>query len=235
LEVLLREYDPERDYGVVLARDGWHPGVIGIVASRVVERIHRPTVLVALDGERGRGSARSIPGFHLYDALSTCRSHMGRFGGHAQAAGMDVHRDAVPALREAFNAEARQRLTPDDLRPVLRADVELMLADADLGMVHWLRYFEPHGIGNPRPVFLARGVSLEGARTVGAEHLKVGLRVGTAYIDGIGFGLSALYPPDSLASGPYDVLLKLDANEWRGERRAQAQILDIRPGVEGAA
>lgn len=235
LDLLARSYDPEADYGVVLAADGWHPGVIGIVASRVVERIHRPTVLIALDGAQGRGSARSIPGFHLYEALSACRAHMGRFGGHSQAAGMDVTRDAVPALREAFNAEARRRLLPDDLQPLLRPDVELDLEEVDLGLVHWLEYLGPHGIGNARPVFLARGVHLERARVLKDAHLKVSLRRGRAVLDGIGFGLAGAHRPDALGDGPHDVLIKLERNEWRGVARPQAQILDLRPSAEGGS
>jgi single-stranded-DNA-specific exonuclease len=229
LELLEADYDPERDYGVVLAAEGWHPGVIGIVASRVVERIHRPVVLVALNGGQGRGSARSIPGFHLYEALAACRSHLGRFGGHRQAAGMDVARDAVPALRASFNAEARRRLQGEDLRPVLKPDLELSLADADLELIHWLEYLGPHGIGNPRPVFLAGDVTLEGARLVGEDHLKVSLRSGPTSLDGIGFGLAARHPPAALGGMRYDVLLKLERNEWRGVTRPQARLLDLRP------
>lgn len=235
LALLESGYDASRDYGVVLASEGWHPGVIGIVASRVVERIHRPTVLVALDGGMGRGSARSIPGFHLYEALLACRSHLGRFGGHRQAAGMDVARDALPAFREAFNAEAHARLAEDDLQPLLRPDLELSLAEADLDLVHWLAYLGPHGIGNPRPLFLARGVALEGPRRVGDTHLKVSLADGPARLDAIGFGLAERFPPESLGPGPYDVLVKLERNEWRGVARPQAQIVDVRPGGEGPA
>lgn len=228
LALLEADYDPDRDFGVVLASEGWHPGVIGIVASRVVERIHRPVVMVALDGEQGRGSARSIAGFHLYEALAACRSHLGRFGGHRQAAGMDLAKDALPAFRSAFNAEARRRLQGEDLRPLLRADLELPLAEVDLGLIHWLEYLGPHGIGNPRPVFLARGVSLERARTVGKGHLKVSLRSAGASLDGIGFGLAVRHPPEGLGSGPYDVLLKLERNEWRGVARPQARVVDLR-------
>ena len=233
LELLEREYDEDRDRGVVLAAEGWHPGVIGIVASRVVERIHRPTVLVALDGEKGRGSARSIPGFHLYDALAACREHMGRFGGHSQAAGMDVARASIPALREAFNAEAHRRLGPGDLQPVLRADLDIGLAEIDLGLLHWLDYLGPHGIGNPRPVFLARGVRLERARALKEVHLKVQLRAGGSTLDGIGFGLADRHPPEGLDGSLHDVLIKLERNEWRGVARPQARILDLRPS-EGA-
>ena len=229
LALLETSYDPAEDYGVVLAGEGWHPGVIGIVASRIVERIHRPTVLVALDGDGGRGSARSIPGFHLYEALAGCTEHMRRFGGHAQAAGMDVDRDALPGLRAAFNARARQVLAPDDLRPTLRADVEMSLGDASLDLVHWLEYLGPHGIGNPRPVFLARDVRVEGARVVGERHLKASLRAGGApAVDAIGFGLAPRIPPDSVGAGAYDALVKLERNEWRGVTRLQARLVDLR-------
>jgi single-stranded-DNA-specific exonuclease len=229
LGLLARDYDPARDYGVVLASEGWHPGVIGIVASRVVERIHRPTVMVALEGEKGRGSARSIPGFHLYEALLRCRAHLGRFGGHRQAAGMDVARSALPALREAFNAQAHAVLGPEDLQPLLRADVELRLAEADLELVHWLEYLEPHGIGNPRPVFLARCVRLQHPRRVGDGHLKVTLSSGEGRLDAIGFGLAERHPPEDLGPGPWDALVKLERNEYRGVVRPQARLVDLRP------
>jgi single-stranded-DNA-specific exonuclease len=229
LDLLKASFDPERDRGIVLAKEGWHPGVIGIVASRIVERIHRPVVLIALDGPNGRGSARSIPGFHLYEALDACRSHLRRFGGHRQAAGMDVDGTAVPALRESFDQEARRRLEPEDLSPVLRSDLELELNDVNLELVHWLDYLGPHGMGNPRPVFLVRGARLEGARAVKDEHLKLSLRVGDETLDAIGFGLVRRHPPDQLATGPHDVLLRLERNEWRGVARPQAQLLDLRP------
>ena len=234
LDLLARDYDPARDYGVVLASEGWHPGVIGIVASRVVERIHRPTVLVALDGEQGRGSARSIPGFHLYDAVAACGAHLGRFGGHRQAAGMDVARDRLQAFRDAFNAHAREALRGQVLQPLLRPDLELPLDQVDLDFIHWLGYLGPHGIGNPRPLFIAQGVELDGPRRVGDTHLKVSLRGPGTKLDGIGFGLAERHPPESLAPGRYDVLVKLERNEWRGVASPQAQIVDLRPSVEAA-
>lgn len=225
---LERDFDPDRDFGVVLASEGWHPGVIGIVASRVVERIHRPVVMVALDGERGRGSARSVPGFHLYDALAACSSHLDRFGGHRQAAGMDVARTRVPALREAFNAEARSRLTPEDLRPELRTDLVLDPADVDLDLVRWLAYLGPHGIGNPGPVFRSDALTIDGAREVGQGHLKARLRNGRASLDAIGFGVAERHAPDGLGAAPHDVLYKLERNEWRGRVTPQAKLVDLR-------
>lgn len=225
---LERDFDPDRDFGVVLASEGWHPGVIGIVASRVVERIHRPVVMVALDGERGRGSARSVPGFHLYDALAACSSHLERFGGHRQAAGMDVSRTRVPALREAFNAEARERLKPEDLRPELRTDLVLDPAEVDLDLVRWLAYLGPHGIGNPGPVFRSDALTIDGAREVGQGHLKARLRNGRTSLEAIGFGVAERHAPDGLGAAPHDVLYKLERNEWRGRVSPQAKLVDLR-------
>jgi len=235
LAILEGTYEPEDDYGVVLWSEGWHPGVIGIVASRVVECIHRPVVLVALERGRGRGSARSVPGFHLYEALRECSRHLGRFGGHRQAAGMDIDEAALPAFREDFNATARARLTPETLRPLLRPDLELALAGADLDLAHWLSYLGPHGVGNPGPLFLARGVALERGRLVGDKHVKAVLAGEGGRLEAIGFGLAERHPPESLADSPWDVLFKLERNEWRGSVRAQARLVDLRPsGPPGA-
>ena len=228
LAMLEREYDPGSDFGVVLAGKGWHPGVIGIVASRVVERIHRPVVMIALDGERGRGSARSIPGFHLYEALQACSVHMLRFGGHKQAAGMDVTRDSVAALRQAFNAEAGSRLNPADLRPRLRTDVVLELEDVDLQLVHWMSYLGPHGIGNPGPIFVVSAAALQRAKVVGENHLKATLRQGAGRIDAIGFGLAERHPPEAVMAVPHDVVCRIERNEWRGTARVQARLIALR-------
>jgi single-stranded-DNA-specific exonuclease len=147
---------------------------------------------------------------------------------------MDVARSAVPSLREAFNDEARRRLSPEDLRPVMRADIELDIREMDLQLAHWLGYLGPHGIGNPRPVFMVRGIHLEGARRLKDVHLKVSLRSGSTVLDGIGFGLAVAHPPESLPPGPFDLLVRLERNEWQGVARAQAQILALRPTGEPA-
>lgn len=228
IDKLAAEYDPDRDFGVLLASEGWHPGVIGIVASRVVERIHRPVVLIALDGDSGRGSARSIPGFHLYEAIAECSEYLRRFGGHRQAAGMDVDRDAVPQFKVAFNAAARRRLEAHQLRPTLRPDLEVALPDIDLQLIHWMEYLGPHGMGNPGPLFLARAVSLGSARVVGKSHLKVRVGQGRTRLDAIGFGLADRIDVDSLGSDPHDVLFRLERNEWKGTTRPQARLVDLR-------
>lgn len=227
-------FDPERDWGVVLAGEGWHPGVIGIVASRVVERVHRPVVMVALDGESGRGSARSIPGLHLRDALARCGEHLGRFGGHAAAAGMDVARDRLDAFRTAFNRTVREVLDPERLRPRLRIDAECDPGSVTLELADRLRHLGPHGIGNPRPVFLARELTVEGAREVGKGHLKMRLEGGGRTLEAIGFSMVDRFPPVEWGEGRVDAVFQLTVNDYRGRRTPQLKLLDLRRGGSAA-
>jgi single-stranded-DNA-specific exonuclease len=227
LDALVREYRPERDLGVVLAGEGWHPGVIGIVASRVVERIHRPVVLVALEGDRGRGSARSIPEVHLHDAVEQCRTHLTRFGGHRQAAGMDLPTEALDAFRVAFNQAVAEQLPEGPPRPILRGDVRLPLAEINADLHHWLRYLEPHGIGNPRPTFFLSQVELgDPPRRVGDNHLKLRLGRGPGSLDGIGFGLADRVDLRGVGREA-DLAIQLRENDFRGRRSLEARILDL--------
>jgi single-stranded-DNA-specific exonuclease len=200
----------------------------------VVERIYRPVVLVALRDGSGRGSARSIPGFHLYDAIHACAVHLGRYGGHRQAAGMDLARESLEPFREAFNAEARRRLIGHELTPELTLDLELDLADADLELADLFRYLGPHGIGNPRPVFLARSVRIVGEpRQVGQGHLKLSLEAAGVTRPAIGFGLAERLPPDALTGRRADAVFQLVPNEYQGRRTAQLRLIDLRP-LDGA-
>ena len=228
LEILERNYDPDHDRGIVLACDGWHPGVIGIVATRLVERTQRPVLMIALDGERGRGSGRSIPGFNLFEALEECSEHLLRFGGHKQAAGMDVAREALPALRQAFNSAASKRFGTDKLHSKLLMDSELSLASVNLQLVNWLNYLGPHGIGNPCPSFLVRGVRFQQAKIVGSNHIKGTLIGDGVAVDAIGFGLAERHSPDTLSHGLHDVALQLERNEFRGRVSVQARLLALR-------
>jgi len=235
LSLLGSSYDPEEDFGIVLAAEGWHPGVVGIVASRIAERIHRPTVLVAMEGESGRGSARSIPGFHLLDAIRGASEHLERFGGHRQAAGMEIRREELGAFRMAFNREARRALEGEDLRPALKIDLEVALEEMTPEASGFLRYLGPHGIGNPRPLFLARGVELTAPpRVVGANHLKLRLAQGEAELEAIGFDFGHRIDPRTLDRGALDVAFHLQENEYRGVRTLQARLKDIRPSQEEA-
>ena len=223
------EYSDQRDFGLVIEGDGWHPGVIGIVASRIVERVHRPVILIALRDGRARGSGRSVPGFDLHEALVSCASHLDRFGGHKQAAGLDMDPGNLESFRSAFNAVARERLEGVDLRPEIRADIELHLGTSDLALADVLRHLGPHGMGNPRPVFFARGLRVVGSpREVGRGHLKLTLEQGGVTRPAIGFGLVDRWPPQSLVGERVDTLFQLTVNEYKGRRTAQLRLRDLR-------
>jgi single-stranded-DNA-specific exonuclease len=232
MRMLEAGYDPSRDRGVVLASEEWHPGVIGIVASRVVERIHRPAVLIALGEEEGKGSARSVPGFNLYDAMRDCSEHLVRFGGHRAAAGCSIRPDRVEAFRAAFDARAAAGLTDDQLVPEVRLDLEVSLAEADEELCRLLKHAAPFGIGNPTPVFLARGVQVAGQpRVVGGSHLKMTVASDGSTLDAIGFGMADRLGDVNPGHGPIDLAFKLEENHWNGRTRAQARLVDLRPAL----
>ena len=155
--------DLDEQYGLVIAKQGWHAGVIGIVASRIVEQVSRPVVMVALEGSTGKGSGRSISAFDLHAGLSSCREHLVRFGGHRAAAGITVQTELVPALQAHFNAIARERLTANDLVPEQRIDLEVREQDLTDELEKLLQYFEPHGLGNPTPTLALRGARIDSA------------------------------------------------------------------------
>jgi single-stranded-DNA-specific exonuclease len=229
LDQLEESFDPARDFGVVLEGEGWHPGVIGIVASRIVDRIHRPTVLIAVADGQGRGSARSIPGFDLLAAVDACKEHLGRFGGHRAAAGMDIAADHIADFRDAFNADVRERLGGEQPRPVIRPQLEIPLAAMTERLAHMLSYLGPFGMGNPAPVFLARQVDLaRPAREVGKGHLKLQITQHDHTVDAIGFGLVDRVPPESLGTGPVDLVFKVKLSVFRGRRQVEAHLLDVR-------
>jgi single-stranded-DNA-specific exonuclease len=227
--LLASTFEPDKDYGVVLESDGWHPGVVGIVASRLVEQIHRPVILLAMEGDHGRGSARSIPEYHLLNGIRACGHLLERFGGHRQAAGLEIHRDRIPEFRESFNHQARMVLQGQDLRPSIKAEIEVSLSEMSSELLGFLHYVGPHGIGNPGPSFLARGLSVTSPpRVVGTDHLKLRLRQDGAELEAIGFHLARRIAPGDVGSGPVDVVFQLQENEFRGVRRLQAHLKDLR-------
>jgi single-stranded-DNA-specific exonuclease len=223
-----RTVDLDRDYGLVLARDGWHPGVIGIVASRVVERYGRPTILIGLDGPEGRGSGRSIPGFDLHAALTRCAPHLNRFGGHRMAAGLSLHRDRLADFRDAFNAAVHGELSEADLIPTQTVDAVVTLAELTEDLERLLRHLEPCGPGNPTPVFGIEGARVGDARTVGRNHLRFVLDDGTARLGAIGFDWADRVG-EGWSQAPLDVALRLETNEWGGRSDLQARVVQLRP------
>ncbi len=226
-------FDPETDRSVVLWGEGWHPGVLGIVASRIAERLHRPAVVVGLEGERGRGSGRSPGGFHLHRALEACAPLLERYGGHRAAAGLEIRRENLEAFAGRLEALAREELGPEDLAPELRLDLALQPGRADAETCRALGHLAPFGRGNERPLLLARGVAIRGPSRVGGDgnHLKAELadpeggRLGA-----IGFGLGHRAGEVS-GGGAWDVAYELVEDRWRGRRRLQARLRDLRPAA----
>jgi single-stranded-DNA-specific exonuclease len=221
------------DRALVLAADAWHPGVIGIVASRLVERYGRPTFLVAWEGDVGRGSGRSIPGFDLHEALHRVAPTLERYGGHAMAAGLTVRRDRFEEFRVAFLRVAGEFLRPEDLTPAQRVDLEMPLASVSAELERLIRHFEPCGAGNPAPVFGVRGARAVGARRVGTNHLRFTLADGSGQLPAIGFRWADLVPPEWLA-GPLDVAFKLERDEWQGRTMLQARVAAMGPSPDRA-
>ncbi|HET8722716.1 MAG TPA: single-stranded-DNA-specific exonuclease RecJ [Anaeromyxobacteraceae bacterium] len=208
--------------GLVLSRPGWHPGVVGIVASRVAERFHRPAVLVGVADGVGKGSGRSIPAFHLHEALSACAGHLERFGGHRHAAGVTLDPGAIPAFREAFERHAAAVLTADDLVPVTRIEAWVEPAALDERAAIDLEKLAPFGAGNPEPVFGLRARPSR-ARQVGAggAHLKLVL----ADRDAIAFQMGDRLP---LCGGAVEAAVSLGFDDWDGMRRVQLRVRDLR-------
>ena len=223
--------DLDEMFSIVLADETWHPGVIGIVASRLVEEFGRPTVLIALSGDQGKGSGRSIPKFDLHNALGQARDQLLRYGGHKMAAGVTIARDKVPEFAARFNEIARSLLTPADLVPEIRVDLEVSIDGLDGRIESLFRHFEPFGIGNPTPVLLARNVTIaRPPRVIGQDGLKIVLDTGTGSLDAIGWGLAgrvAEFEPGAKV----DVAFRLERDDYRGESYLQARIADIRPSA----
>jgi len=231
---LAQELGPD-DRAIVLASEDWHPGVIGIVASRLVERYGRPTFLVAWDGDTGRGSGRSIAGFDLHDALHRVGHCLEKYGGHRMAAGLTVRRSRFEEFRIAFLEVAGQLLRPDDLAPAQRVDLEVPLGDLSEELERLIRYLEPCGAGNPAPVFGVRGARAVRARRVGVNHLRFVLDDGSGAIPAIGFQVADRVPEDWLTR-PLDVAFRLERDEWQGRSTLQARVATMAPsgGVEAA-
>ena len=232
LEEALREVetlDLDATWGIVLAREGWHPGVIGIVASRLVEATARPVMMVAVQDGVGKGSGRSIPALDLHGVLADCRDLVVRFGGHRAAAGLTIEAARLPAFAERFDAQVRSRLTTDDLVPTLRTDLELAIDAVDETLERGLRHLEPFGVGNPGPIFVSRGVRIaRGPRRIGTDGVKLALETPNGPLEGICWeGARA----EGIAVGAtVDIAYKLEANEYQGRRTLQAVIQDLRHG-----
>jgi single-stranded-DNA-specific exonuclease len=209
---------------IVLASDSWHSGVIGIVASRLVDLFHRPTILIAFQDGIGKGSGRSIPGFHLYDALQACSASLLQFGGHKYAAGLSLDERTFADFAEKFDRVAAGLLSAEDLLPELRVDAELFPEEISLQTVELISALEPFGMGNPRPVFVMRNVKLLQTTILKERHLKVRFLAAGCSFDAIGFGMADRIP----AHDTLDILFSLDVSDWNGRRSVSVRLKDLK-------
>ncbi|TSK08057.1 MAG: single-stranded-DNA-specific exonuclease RecJ [Geobacter sp.] len=210
---------------IVLGSEMWHPGVIGIVASRIVEMFHRPAILFAFEDGTGRGSGRSISRFHLLDAIKSCADHLQRFGGHSHAAGLSIAQDELERFALSFDEAAQEVLDADALTPTLAFDLELEAHAIDQGLVKELERLKPFGMGNPEPLFVLKGAVVEESRVLRGGHLKLRVGQGGRSFDAIAFGLAEKGVPD----GRVDLLFSPAINVWNGRTSLQLTVKDLRP------
>lgn len=221
-------HDLEQTFGFVLAQAGWHPGVIGVVASRVVEQTGRPTILVALDGGVGKGSGRSTNRFDLHAALTACGAHLQRFGGHRVAAGLTVAEERLDPFREAFGEHARAQLTTEDLVATVRIDLRVEPDDISDDLERLLRHFEPCGVGNPSPVLCMEGAQLNAPpRRIGTDGVKFDVALPTHTVGAIAWG-DATQDASLDVGVPLDLAFRLERNEYRGTSSLQLKVQSVR-------
>jgi single-stranded-DNA-specific exonuclease len=219
--------------GYVLAGEGWHPGVIGIVASRLAERHHRPFVLVALDSTGGRGSGRSVEGFDLLAALHACAGHLARYGGHRAAAGLELQRERLQDFGEAFAAHADDVLGPGPHVPGERVDAVVQCADLDIALAEELAALAPFGAANPPASLLVRGARFGERRAMGeGRHVRFTVRSDDARARAVAFGRGTTLPvPDD---APADATFALEVNEWRGVSEPRLVLRHAQPAAAAA-
>lgn len=206
----------------------WHKGVVGIVASRLIDHFYRPTIVLTRSGEYVAGSARSVPGFNLYEAIHACREHLLGYGGHFAAAGMTLETDQVDAFREKFEAVVASTINPSHLIPEIVIDAVISLKDIRNSFYSILCQMEPFGPDNLRPVFLARRLYNSGySKIVKEDHIRFSLREEQTTITGIGFGMAEKFSLLENQS-PVDVVFTIDENEWNDTKTLQLRVIDFR-------
>ncbi|HEY2626920.1 MAG TPA: single-stranded-DNA-specific exonuclease RecJ [Candidatus Udaeobacter sp.] len=225
-EQIARDYDPIRDAAIVVGARDWHPGVLGIVASRISRKYHRPSIVIGVEANAiGKGSGRSIEGFNLVEALNHCPELLEKFGGHEMAAGLTIREEKIDEFAMKFRRVAREQLSDECLEPCLRLDHELAFSDLSFDFLHWHEMLQPFGNGNPHPLFLARQVeSVATPRVVNDKHLVLHLRQRNydqraVYFD----AANAPLPPT-----PWDIAFRIRANEYEGATRLDMQIQALR-------
>jgi len=220
------EFDPARDAAIVAGARGWHPGVLGIVASRIVRKYHRPAIVIGFDEKGiGKGSGRSIEGLNMVEALNRCADSLDKYGGHEMAAGLAVREENFDRFAERFRSIARELLSEEALQPCLRLDHELAFTEVDVEFLRWHEMLQPFGNGNPQPLFFAREIEpVAPPRVVNEKHLIFRLRQGDRHRRAVYFdGMANQLPPP-----PWDIAFRIRADEYGGETLVAMQIEAVR-------
>ncbi|MDF2523338.1 MAG: recJ [Clostridiales bacterium] len=229
LNAIESQVDLNREKVIVVGGEGWHHGIIGIVASKVTERFYRPCILIDNNEGIGKGSGRSIEGFNLFNALNYCKDLLDKFGGHELAAGLTIKTENIQEMRRRINNFADEIMDENDLIPKLKIDVNVSKNDLSIQNVRELDLLAPFGAGNPGPLFVYNGLKVSDIRTVGEnKHLKLKLEDGGLYLDAIGFNMAAF--TEQLTNKPMiEVACQLEVNVWNSVEKVQLNLKDLRP------
>jgi len=219
----------------VVFKPHWHKGVVGIVASRLIEHFYRPTVVLTQSGDYAAGSARSIPGFNLYEAIHACKEHLLGYGGHFAAAGMTIELNKIEAFRNKFEEVVSTTIHPELLIPEVVIDTEISFKDINRSFYNIISQMEPFGPENLRPQFLVKNVFDNGfSKILKEQHLRFVLKQDNITFTGIGFGMADKLPLLQMKR-PIDIVFKLDENEWNGEKNLQLRMIDLRLSASSAS
>ncbi len=229
LEMLKADPFNDRKKTTVLYNENWHKGVVGIVASRLIETYYRPTIILTRSGEYAAGSARSVAGFNLYEAIHSCREYLLGYGGHFAAAGMTLAIDQIENFKNAFEKVVASSITPEQLIPEILINAEIQFADITDNFYNIIKQMEPFGPDNMKPVFIARNVKDAGfSKVVKDLHLRVVLKQGDKILSGIGFNLGEKMI-HLQHNQPVDLVFTIDENEWQGNTSLQLKVIDLLP------
>jgi len=226
-ELINQEVNFKEHKIIVIAKEDWHQGVLGIVASKLADRFYRPAIVISLSEDLCKGSARSIKNFHLFNALSDCKEFLNNFGGHSHAAGLVITKESIEDFKQNINRLAHQRLSLEDLLPSLDIDMELGFADLDEKIVEELEGLEPFGKGNPEPLFYTRNLRLKGEpQILSSKTLKFWVTDGNITYQAIGFGMSS-FKGSIMSADYFDLVYSPRIDNWRGEGTVLLEVKDI--------
>ncbi len=228
LNLVEREVNFKEHSVIVLSRKGWHHGVLGIIASKISDKFYRPTIIISVDEKEGKGSARSIEKFHIFDAISKCADTLLGFGGHKYAAGITVEADKIDIFRDAINEVARNTLSKDDLFPVLKVDAQVPLSMLNLKIAYSIEELAPFGIGNPKPVFCSRNIKVKSQPVIlGRDTIKFWVTDGKLTAQVIGFGMADVL--NIVANAKHvDIAYSVSVDTWQSDPQIQLELKDVK-------